>query len=208
MGNALTQNTILKTLDWAYAKATDGMPGMDSAEEMAENYLKGDRTQVEKVNSLIRWQNSKAATSGFITGLGGAVTMPIAIPANVASVLYVQVRMIAAIAKMGGYDLRDDRVKTMVYACLCGNGAKDILKGFGISLGEKLARNAINKISAKTLIAINQKVGFRLITKFGQAGLINLGKMVPLLGGVIGGTFDAASTNLIGNVARNTFILR
>jgi uncharacterized protein (DUF697 family) len=206
MGNALTQDTILKTLDWAYAKAINGMPGIDSAEEMAQDYLKGDRPLAEKVNSLIRWQNSKAATSGFIAGLGGAITMPISIPANVASVLYVQVRMIAAIAKMGGHDLRDDRVKTMVYVCLCGNAAKDILKELGIVAGKKFAENAIKKISAKTLIAINQKVGFRLITKFGQTGLINLGKMVPVLGGVIGGTFDATSTNIIGNVARNKFV--
>jgi hypothetical protein len=35
---------------------------------------------------------------------------------------------------------------------------------------------------------INQKVGFRLLTKFGSKGVINLGKMVPLTGGIIGGT--------------------
>ncbi|EPH0759880.1 hypothetical protein L9F62_005202 [Klebsiella pneumoniae] len=34
----------------------------------------------------------------------------------------------------------------------------------------------------------------------------SLGKMIPLVGGVIGGTFDGVSTNLVGNIARKTFI--
>jgi uncharacterized protein (DUF697 family) len=45
-----------------------------------------------------------------------------------------------------------------------------------------------------------------LLTKFGEKGAINLGKMVPIAGGLIGGTVDAVSTNTIGNVARKLFI--
>lgn len=37
-------------------------------------------------------------------------------------------------------------------------------------------------------------------------GAVNLGKMVPLVGGIIGGAFDSVSTNIVGNVARKTFI--
>jgi uncharacterized protein (DUF697 family) len=156
-------------------------------------------------NSLIRWQNTKAATSGFITGLGGLITLPVAIPANIASVLYVQVRMIAAIAHLGGYDVKNDKVKTLVYSCLVANSAKDVLKDVGVSVGNKLAMNAVKGISGKTLIEINKKVGFKLFTKFGEKGVINLGKAVPILGGVIGGSFDAYTTNAVGNVARDTF---
>jgi hypothetical protein len=35
--------------------------------------LNGDGELVDKVNALIRWQNTKAGTSGFITGLGGII---------------------------------------------------------------------------------------------------------------------------------------
>ena len=35
---------------------------------------------------------------------------------------------------------------------------------------------------------------------------MNLGKMVPFVGGVIGGSFDAMTTNYIGNTARKVFI--
>lgn len=206
MANNLTESKIMDVLNWSYDKAVQGVAGLDSAYDLADDYLKQEGSLYSQANSLIRWQNTKAGTSGFLTGLGGIITLPVAIPANVASVMYVQIRMIAAIAHMGGYNLNDDRVKSLVFLCLTGNAAKDILKDVGIVVGKKLAENAIKNISGKTIVAINKKVGFRLLTKFGEKGVINLGKAIPLLGGVVGATFDSVSTNTVGNIARDTFI--
>jgi uncharacterized protein (DUF697 family) len=132
--------------------------------------------------------------------------LPVAVPANLASVLLVQVRMIAAIAHMGGYDLKDDQVKTFVFTCLAGNSAKEIIKNSGIQFGRKLAISGIKKIPFTIINKINRAVGFRLITKFGGKGIINLGKMVPIAGGILGGTLDAVSTNIIGKTAQKLFI--
>lgn len=206
MSNELTESKIMQALDWAYDKSINGISGLDSATELAESYMKQNGSLEDKVNSLIRWQNTKAGTSGFLTGLGGLITMPITIPANISSVMYVQIRMIAAIAHMAGHDLRDDRVKSLVFTCLTGNAAKDILKDIGITMGRKFTENAIKNISGKTIIEINKKVGFRLLTKFGEKGVINLGKAIPLVGGVIGATFDSVATNTIGNIAKETFV--
>ena len=204
---SLTQEKIMQALDWAYEKAVDGgIPGLDSAEELASDYLKRNESVHEQTNALIRWQNTKAGTSGFINGLGGVVLMPFTIPANITSGMYIQVRMISAIAHMGGHDIRDDRVKTLVYACLCGNAAKDIIKEVGIKVGTKITEQAIKNVSIETIRQINKAVGFMLLTKFGKTGAINLGKAIPLVGGLIGGTFDSVSTNTIGNIARDTFI--
>ena len=104
-------STMMKLLDWTYEKAIDGIPGLDTAQELGDSYLDRDGTLEQKVNSLIRWQNTKTGTSGFVTGLGGAITLPVAIPANVSSVLFIQIRMIAAIAHMCGHNVNDDRVK-------------------------------------------------------------------------------------------------
>jgi uncharacterized protein (DUF697 family) len=197
----------MKALDWSYDKAINGgVPGMDTAIELADSYLLKSGTLDEKVKSLILWQNTKSATSGFLTGLGGIITLPVAVPANITSVILVQMRMVAAIAHMGGYDVKDDQVKSFVYACLAGNGAKDILKNAGVQIGKKLAVTGIRKIPFEVIKKINQAVGFRLLTKFGEKGVINLGKMVPLAGGIIGGTVDAVATNTIGNVAHKLFI--
>ena len=206
MANKLTESKIMDVLNWSYEKAVNGVPGLDSAYDLAADYMKSNESLYNQANSLIRWQNTKAGTSGFLTGLGGIITLPIAIPANVASVMYVQIRMIAALAHMGGHNLNDDRVRSLVFVCLTGNAAKDILKDIGIVVGKKIAQNSIKNISGKTITAINQKVGFRLLTKFGEKGVINLGKAVPLLGGFIGASFDSVTTNTVGNIARDTFI--
>lgn len=202
----ITQEQIANALEWAYEKSINGVAGMDSASELADSYKKGNKDSAyEQANSLIRWQNTKAGTSGFVTGLGGLMTLPVAIPANVASVLYVQIRMIAAIAHLGGYDLKDDKVKTLVYLCLVANSAKDVLKDVGVAVGNKVGMNIVKSIPGKTLQEINKRVGFKLFTKFGEKGIINLSKVVPILGGLIGGSFDAYTTNSVGNVARDTF---
>jgi hypothetical protein len=206
--NDSKESAVSKVIDWAYETAVDGIPGTGTAEELANEYMANNgHKPVDAANSLIRWQNTKASTSGFLTGLGGIITLPISIPANVASVMYVQMRMIAAIAHMGGHDLKDDRVKGLIYACLTGNAVKDVLKDVGITVTQKLAMNAIKNISGATLIKINKAVGFRLLTKAGTTGVVNFTKAVPFLGGVVGATFDGITTNTIGNIARDVFIV-
>jgi len=202
MGVELSEGKIIQTLDWVYDKALNGIPGVGSAYELAESYMDKGGSKKDQVSALIRWQNTKAGTYGFITGLGGIITIPV----NLSSVWFVQIRMIAAIAHIGGHDIQNDQVKALVYACLTGNAAKDIMKDIGIVVGKKMTTNAIKSISGKTLTAINKKVGFRLVTKFGEKGAINLGKAVPLVGGVIGAAFDSVTTNTVGNIARDIFI--
>ena len=199
---------MMQALDWSYSKALVGLPGSKSVDSLARSYMNESGTLVQKVDALIRWQNAKCATSGFLTGIGGLLTLPVAIPANLASVLYVQLRMIAAIAKMGGYDVQDDKVRTLAYVCLCGNSAKDLLKDVGIAVGQKFATNFLKRQIPKEIIyAINKAVGFRLVTKSGTTGFINLGKAIPLVGGVIGAAFDGITTNTVGETAKRVFIL-
>jgi len=57
------------------------------------------------------------------------------------------------------------------------------------------------------LIEINKKIGFRLITKAGEKGVVNLMKMVPLVGGIVGGTFDGLLVNVCGKTAKKVFVL-
>lgn len=80
------------------------------------------------------------------------------------------------------------------------------MKQTGIKIGEKVAVSTINKIPGKVLTSINQKVGFRLLTKFGSKGIVNLVKLVPVVGGVIGGSIDIGSTRVIAKNAYNVFI--
>lgn len=203
------EEQILRILGALYEKALDGIPKVSkSVEELAEDYLKKHDTVEEAAKDLINHQIAKCGTSGFLTGLGGVLTLPVAIPANVSQVLYVQMRMVAALAYMGGFAVDSDQVQTLVYACLTGTAISDVVKQTGIKVGEKITTATIQKIPGKVLTAMNQKVGFRLVTKFGSKGVINLAKIVPVAGGVIGGAFDIGSTRIISANAYRLFIVK
>ncbi|MPN15312.1 hypothetical protein SDC9_162642 [bioreactor metagenome] len=132
--------------------------------------------------------------------------MPVTIPANISSVIYVQMRMIACCAYMAGYDLKSDQAQTFVYACLAGVAVNGVLKQAGIKFGVKLTEGAIKKIPGNVLTKVNQKVGFRLVTKFGSKGIVNLGKLLPGVGAVIGGSLDFAETKIIASRAYKWFL--
>ena len=60
--------------------------------------------------------------------------------------------------------------------------------------------------SLQVLTKINQKIGFHFITKFGTKGIVNLGKLLPGVGAVIGGGLDLVETKLIADRAYKWFL--
>lgn len=202
----IAQEDIMSLLDSCYEKCLNGVPYVSpSVEEFAKDYLEKHHTPQQACKAMINNQIIKCTTSGFITGFGGIVTMPVTLPANIGSVLYVQMRMIACTAYMAGYELGSDQTQTFVYACLAGVAVNELIKQAGIKFGVKFANGLIKKIPGKVLTKINQKVGFRFITKFGSKGIINLGKLVPGVGAVVGGGLDLVETKTIGNRAYKWF---
>lgn len=204
----LSQEDILNMLDKLYDNSINGIPKVSPPiSKLADDYLSKHKDTASAAKSFINYQIAKCTTSGFLTGLGGLITLPVAIPANVSSVLYVQMRMIACLAQMGGFDTDSDQVQTLVYACLAGISIDQVVKQFGIQFGVKVTTAMVKKIPGTVLTKINQKVGFRLVTKFGTKGLINIGKAIPVVGGVISGGFDLVETKVIANRAYKMFIL-
>ena len=100
---------------------------------------------------------------------------------------------------MADYDLNSDQTQTFVYACLAGVAVNSLLKQVGIKFGVKFANSVIKKIPGKVLTKINQRVGFRFITKFGSKGVVNFGKMLPGVGAIVGGGLDLVETKVIAN---------
>ena len=206
MGDSfVSEKSMLQILDWVYDKSINGLPGAETAEELADDYLKKNKSINESIDSLVNWQMAKTGTSGFLTNLGGVITLPVALPANITSVIYVQMRMIAAIAYMCKLDVRSDQVKTLVYVCLCGKGASDVLKRCGVEFGQQITAVTIRRLSYEMIKKINKMVGFRLITKSGQKGAINLVKLFPVVAGLIGAGFDITTTAAIGKTAKKMF---
>ena len=205
--NNITEEQMLEILNSLYIKSVKGIPKVSlPVDDLVEDYIKKNPNVEEAAKSLINNSTIKCGTSGFLTGFGGFATMIATLPANITSVMYVQLRMCCAIAKMAGYDIHSDQVQTLIYACLTGSAMSDILKQAGIKFGQKFGVAMVKKIPGKTITAINQKVGFRFVTKFGEKGIVNLGKVVPVLGAFIGGGIDVASTRIIGYNAYKIFM--
>lgn len=202
-----TQEDVMALLEKLYEKSINGIPTVSKPiEQLAAEYLEKADSVQKAAKSFNKYQIAKCTTSGFINSFGGILTLPVTIPANIGSVLYIQMRMIVCLAHMGGYDVNSDQVQTLVYACLAGISLDQILKRVGIELGEKFGMALVKKIPGKSLQAINKKVGFRLFTKLGKTGVINIGKMLPVVGGVIGGGFDFVETKVIAKRAYLMFI--
>lgn len=203
----ITQEQMTSILDTCYSSALNGIPGSKDARSLGDEYLNKYKDKDSAIKNLVNNQIAKCSISGFLSSIGGLITLPVAVPANVASVLYIQLRMIAAIAHIGGYNVKSDEVQTLVYLCLTGSSMADICKSTGINIANKTASNLLKKVPGTVLTKINQKVGFRLVTKFGEKGAINLVKLVPVAGGLVGGGVDFVGTRVIADKARKMFIL-
>lgn len=203
----ISQEQMVSALDQCYELAVKGLPTSPTCKDLADQYLERYKDLDTAVSKMIRAQVQKCTTSGFLTNIGGLITLPIAVPANLASVLYVQLRMIATIAVMGGYNPSDDEVQTMAYACLAGMSVADVCKAAGVKVVNKATMNMIlKKVSGETLKRINKAVGFRLIAKTGTSSVITLTKMVPLVGGAVGAGVDYFGTKSIAKKAYKEFI--
>lgn len=202
----MSQKTLSDLLDSCYDAVLSGIPKNKSCYDLATEYMFKYLTKEDAIDNFIKWQVRKCTTSGFLTSLGGVITLPVAVPTNLASVWYIQLRMIATIATISGFNPSDDEVQTLAYICITGTSMSKLCKEAGIKAGEKLTIKAIQKIPTKVLNRINRVAMQRFVTKFGTKGVINLGKIVPIVGGAIGGTFDYVGTKIIASKAKNIFL--
>jgi uncharacterized protein (DUF697 family) len=191
--------------DWAYGKAVAGMPGLEGAEALAARYRERHATPDAAVAALIAWQSGMAGAAGFVTGCGGFVALPVAMPANLASALYIQARLIAAIADLRGHDITSPDVRSLALACMTGSKAADTLKDAGVRFGTRLTRDAVGWASPALFKKMERAAGVSAACAAGAGNAAKFGKFVPVVGGVVAAGFDAAITQLIGRTADRVF---
>jgi uncharacterized protein (DUF697 family) len=192
---------LVSALQWIYERAIDGVPGLEGAPDLAASYQRQCATDEDAIDALVRWQVAKAAAAGFLTNLGGLATLPIALPANVLSALYIQIRMVAAIAALRGHDLKSDQVRTVVLACLCGTTLMDVMKEAGIGVGAGLAQQAVASLSTE---AVRRLARIGALRRAGNSA--HVVRLTPLIGGVVAGALDGALTRAYANAAKKLFL--
>jgi hypothetical protein len=114
--------------------------------------------------------------------------------------------MSGSIAAIRGYDVQSEEVRSAVLISLLGASAAGVLGGLGVEIGTKSAAAMLKNVPGHVLIAINKKVGFRLVTKAGSKGTINLVKAIPVVGGGVGASVNALTINRIARYSDRIFI--
>jgi uncharacterized protein (DUF697 family) len=140
-----------------------------------------------------------AAAEGFLTNLGGLVTMTVTVPANITGLALLQSRMVAGIAHLRGYDLDDPRTRDAILAGLLGEDRVDTLirKKRIPGTPMAIATAPVHDPQLDTLMAT--EVAAELVTRVaGKRLATTLGRRVPVVGGMIGASADAFSTWQIG----------
>ena len=99
-----------------------------------------------------------------------------------------------------------DEVRTFAYACLCGNGLRDILKDVGFAFGKHLTKAACKSVSKAMLKRISRGAASRLAFQWGEQGLVYVAKAAPIVGAATGAYLETKNTRTVGRAARDWFM--
>ena len=209
-GGVADENALAALGERLVAQVVDlgicGVGPLTAAVESAEQHLVtagGDRE--EAIRRLVATHVRLAAASGFVTGLGGIATLPVTVPASMAGLYIIATRMTAGIAHLRGYDVETDEVRSAVLVALLGSAGAGALRDTGVEVGQRSTAVALERLPAHALAEVDRRVGHQLVAKAGEKGMVNLTKLIPLVGGPIGAAVDGVSCKTIAGYAMRTF---
>jgi hypothetical protein len=187
----------------AFDRAVDGTGPLRGAADAAERRLRDhDGDVAAAIGSLVDGHVKLAGVQGFVTNLGGVLTMTVAVPANVSGLALLQCHMVGGIAHLRGYDLADPRVRNAVMACMLGRDTVKRLVKKRTLPSSPMAIATAPAYDATLDDRIATEVASELLTRVaGKRGAAALAKKMPVLGGGIGAVTDGYLTFQIGQYA-------
>lgn len=214
LDEALDPNTddggaVTRLIQQLLSVGIDGRGPFISAEKYAEKALKKHGDTDKAINAISRNHVIGGAGGGFATSLGGFITMPVAIPVNVFEFYLQATRLVAATAHLRGYDLSRPEIRTAVLLTLIGTDANDVLAKAGVVTSGvvtgTIGRFAMERLPRAALMVVNKAIGFQMLKSVGAKTLTRFGRMVPVVGGAVGGAVDGWLMKRIGDNARVQF---
>jgi hypothetical protein len=198
--------TALRLVAGLLDSGIDGRGPFDSAHEVAADALTSAGSAEKAVQRVISSHVRMGSASGFVTSVGGFITLPVSLPANVAGFYLIATRMTAAVAELRGYDIDDPQIRSAILLTLVGADSEDLLRKAGVASPSSAVTNlAVQRVPGPALMVVNKAVGFRLLTQAGRNSLARFGRVVPLAGGFIGAGFDAMLMRSVGKQADREF---
>lgn len=183
----------------------DGRGRFEGAVPLSARVEVGSVSLEDAVGRNVALHTRLAAAGGFVTGLGGFLTLPVALPANVAGFYVLATRMVATTAVVRGYDVSLAEVRTGVLLCLVGSDATDLLRRSGVQVTGPVTEAVLSRLSGPTLMVVNKAVGFRIMVGLGERSLSRLGRALPFAGGLIGAGLDTLMVRGIASEADRRF---
>jgi hypothetical protein len=184
-------------------RAIHGIGPLPAAAVSADRQLIARRGDVDQtIRDVIERHVRYAAAQGFLTNLGGLTTMAFTVPTNISGLALVECRMIASIAHLRHYDLHDPRVRNAVLVCLLGEESVTSLVA-DLRLPAPPMALATAPAHDPTLDrVISAEVAADLISKVaGKKVAGQVGRRIPLVGGLVGLGADGYATWKIGRYA-------
>lgn len=184
----------------------DGKGPFDSANEVATAAVRKHPRTEDAVDAIVKSHLKLAMAAGFVTSLGGFITMPVALPANVTGFYLLATRMVAAVAKVRGYDLSQPHIRSAVLLTLVGADADDLLAKAGVVVPTgRLTSLAAERLPGPALMVVNKAIGFRILSSTGKSVFSRFGRNVPIIGGAVGAGLDGWILHKIADNARREF---
>lgn len=149
-----------------------------------------------------------AASSGLLTSLGGAATMVVTAPAGITGLYLVCTRLAASIAAVRGHDLDDPVVRTAILLCVLGPDGSELAEHTGIDLQEVSLLTGLRRLPPEVREQLDHRVGFRLASRAGRRGVLNLTKLIPVVAGPIGAGADGIAARSVATYADVAFWTR
>jgi hypothetical protein len=188
--------------------AIDGVGRYPGAVTSGERRLKDAGGDVDRaIHDVIEVHVRMAGVQGFVTNLGGVVTLAVTVPANVAGLAILQCHMVATIAHLRGYE--DPRVRNAVLACLLGDETvTELVKRRRLPsspMGIATAPAHDPALDQRIAVEVTQEI----VAKVGGRRLVTVvGRRVPVVGGGIGAVSDGFSTWRVGRYADGALLPR
>lgn len=183
-----------------YPRALDGLPLLGTPEATAAPWRQRRGARRARAEQMISPHLLLAGTTGFVTGLGGFLTMPIAVPADLAGVALLQLHMAASCAALAGRDLHTKATRAEVVECLLKTdvGENTVEEETANRVGVKLAEKGLRFFIGKAVTWSAKQAGERLMARRFARG-------IPLVGGAIGAVSDAYITRVVAGHTLDTF---
>lgn len=187
----------------AFDRAVDGVGPLKGAAESADHKLADCNGNVdEAIGKLIDSHVRLAGAQGFITNLGGVVTMTMAIPANISGLALLQCHLVAGIAHLRGYSLTDPRVRNAVLACVLGADAVERLVKDHRLPGAPMVLATAPHHDPELDHRIATEVATTLMAQVaGKRTAAMIGRRMPVIGGGVGAVTDGWDTYRVGRYA-------